>query len=40
MGIGCMIPLGIWSQQHWLMQMFLSSFIFANFFIAYKLRDM
>ena len=40
MALGCAIPLGIWTDQHWLTQVFLSFMLMGNFFMAYKLRDM
>ena len=40
MSIGCAIPLGIWTDWHWLIQILISFIIFGNFYMAYKLRDM
>ena len=40
MAIGSAISIGIWTDQHWLVQLLLAFIIIANFFMAYKLRDM
>ena len=40
MCLGCAIPVGLWANQYWLIQIFLSFTITGNFYIAYKLRDM
>jgi len=40
MAIGCSVPLAIWFDQHWLVQILISVMLFSNFFMAYKLRDL
>ena len=40
MAIGTAIPIGIWIDQHWMQQIFISFNILGNFFIAYRLRDL
>ena len=40
MAIGSSMPIAIYLDQHWLLQVMYSCIIIANFFIAYKLREM
>ena len=40
MAIGCAIPIGIWLEQYWILQILLAFDVLGNLFIAYKLRDM
>lgn len=40
MAFGCSISLGIWLGFDWLVQLEIAFMLLANFFIAYKLRDL
>lgn len=40
LGVGCAVPVGIWTQQYYLMQVCFTTMILGNFMLAYELRKL